>query len=154
MVFIIGFTLHMVNFVIATFIEPVLRKELAEIIARSGVSNESRRMFWMSFLLENLFRVAFVLFSLYQIMTVGSPQIAFCAQQSDALTIPAVWTFNLAMSQLLFVPSFTLWRILVNFEDGSVEKPVELEVSYQKENNIDLDEISAEDDPFNDSDKS
>ena len=154
MVFIIGFALHSMNFVIATFIEPSLRRELKEMVARSGISAESRRIFWTSFLLENIFRVVFVLFSFYQMITIGSPQIAFCAQQSDALTIPAAWTFNLAMAQLVFVPSFTLWRFLVNFEDDDAEKPVEIKIEFKRAPVESLGDISDDEDPFKDSDKS
>ena len=79
MVFLIGFLLHMINYVIATFVEPILRRELAEKIEREGISSETRRLFWTSFLLEHLFRVIFVLFSLYQLITVGSPAVVFCS---------------------------------------------------------------------------
>ena len=149
--FIIGFTLHLANFVIATFIEPSLRKEHAEKVKSKGVGSESRRIFWTSFLLENLFRVGFILFSFYQITTAGSPGVAYCANQSDALTIPAAWTMNLAMAQLVFVPSFILWRVLVNFEDDTGEKPAELETQYVKPPIADLDDVEHSDDPFMDS---
>ena len=79
MVFIIGFGLHGVNFVLATFVEPILRKELAAKIEKEGFSSDARSLFYTSFLLEHIFRVIFVLFSLFQIIKVGNPGIEYCA---------------------------------------------------------------------------
>lgn len=72
MVFIVGFSLHAVNFVTSTFVEPALRSELVYRLENRGVSNQTRNLFWTSFLLEHLFRVGFVLFSIYQIILAGN----------------------------------------------------------------------------------
>ena len=79
MVFIIGFGLHAVNFVISTFVEPILRKELQAKIEKNGLNSETRRLLLTSTLLEHILRVILILFSLYEMITAGNPGIVFCA---------------------------------------------------------------------------
>ena len=149
MVFIIGFGLHAVNFVIATFVEPILRKELQAKIEKNGFNSETRRLFYTSFLLEHILRVILVLFSLYEIITAGNPGIVFCSTQSDALAVPAAWCFNLALLQIVTVPGFTLWRWLVKFDYGKEEEAeVKLEVEYEKGPVDRLSDVASEEDAW------
>ena len=96
--YIIGFSLHLVNFVIATFVEPVLRKEMKKKVAEQGMSSEARRLINTSFILEHAFRVAFILFSFWQLVMINGPGIAYCKEKSKALEEPINWVFLLAMS--------------------------------------------------------
>ena len=96
--FIVGFSLHAVNFVIATFVEPILRAKLRKEQYETGQSSETQSLFVFGFIVEHSFRGLFVLFSLFQIMTVGSPGVKYCSTETDHLKLEAEWTMMLAIS--------------------------------------------------------
>ena len=50
---------------------------------------------------EYLFRALFVIFSLCQLVSLGSPEVTYCTIEVKALNMEADWTRNLAISQLL-----------------------------------------------------
>ena len=116
--FIIGFCLHFVSFIVSTFVEPILRATLRKDNYEVGQSSETRNLFVVGFVVEHLFRVLFILFSLYQITLLGSPGVTFCSNNLEILKDESKWTFALAISQLIQVPFFTAWRWFVKFDDG------------------------------------
>jgi len=62
--------------------------------------------------------------------------------------VPVSWTFNLAVSQLIFVPAFTLWRWLVKFDDGKDEEPIVIDIEFERGPIQNLSEISRDEEPW------
>ena len=63
--FIIGFSLLAVSFIVSTFVEPILRATLRRKVYEEGENSETRRLFVFGFVVEHLFRVLFLAFSVY-----------------------------------------------------------------------------------------
>jgi len=116
--FIIGFSLHAVSFIVSTFVEPILRATLRKKVYEEGENSETRRLFIFGFVVEHLFRVLFLAFSIYQLIILGTPGVTICSTEVNILTEEVKWTSALAISQLVQVPFFTAWRWFVKFDDG------------------------------------
>lgn len=123
--FIIGFSLHMINFIVASFIEPSLRAIYHKGVYEDGLTTEVRRVFIASELIEYIFRLLFVLFSVFQIISLGDPGVKYCTEEVKALNMEADWCLYLAMSQLISMPLFAIWRYFVKFDDGRKLKSAE-----------------------------
>ena len=107
--FIAGFVLHMINLTINTFIEPCIR-----IVALDGTRrrpNEPRFSNWymIGYASDITFRLAFVIFSIGQLILLGSDGVAKCGAKPELL-YDSNWLRSLATIQVLFVPAFVLWR--------------------------------------------
>ena len=83
--FIVGFILHLVNFILATFVEPSLRASYWEIFKKQGETAEVRRILITIETIEYIFRFLFLLFSAYQIVSLGDPGVVYCTQEVKAL---------------------------------------------------------------------
>ena len=57
-----------------------------------------------------LFRFGFLAFSVFQLALVGSDGVNHCATKKKLLGEDASWMRSLAITQLVMIPIFLLWR--------------------------------------------
>ena len=76
--FLIGFILQFINFVVTGFVEPSLRATYHRAVYEEGLTSEVRKVFIIVEMIEYIFRFLFIVFSLYQIVSLGSPGVKYC----------------------------------------------------------------------------
>ena len=117
--FLIGFSLHAINFIVAGFVEPSLRAVWFKGGREEGLTAETRSLTYKIEIIETTFRLIFIGYSLYQISALGTPAITYCTDEKNVLSMEVEWMTMLALSQLAFVPFFYIWRFLVQSADSS-----------------------------------
>ena len=120
--FITGFFLHSINFTVSTFIEPCVR--LTSLSKKSQIENDYKysNMFIVGYVSDLSFRFGFMCLSVAQLALLGSDGVEFCRKDKPILAYDAGWMSSLAIAQLLFIPTFLVWRHFAVFsKDG--DKP-------------------------------
>ena len=112
-VFMMGFALHAINFIVAGFVEPSLRAVYFKGVRDEGLTAETRSLTYKIEIIETTFRLIFVGFSLFQISSLNTSAVRYCTEEQNVLGMEVEWTTNLALSQIAFVPIFYIWRFLV-----------------------------------------
>ena len=63
--FLIGFVIHLINFVVNTYVEPIYRVRIFKLSEKHGQNTEASGLFWNIFIVDHAFRGLIVLFSFY-----------------------------------------------------------------------------------------
>lgn len=96
--FVIGFILHVINFTVCTFIEPVVRIVAFERDPSDNSGPKYSTLFLIGFSLDFLFRCGFIVFSVWQIILVSSAGVVSCMKEQETLAHDATWMKNLAIA--------------------------------------------------------
>ena len=108
--FVAGFFLHLINFTVNTFVEPCVRLISLNKEGRLEGQPKFSNWFMAGFAADAIFRASFLIFSIGQLIMVGSDGMGDCSKRMPALNYDANWLRSLATVQLLFIPSFYVWR--------------------------------------------
>ena len=114
--FVCGFILHIINFVVNTFVEPCIRLSSVDNEREPGQSRYSN-WFIVGILVDSIFRLAFLTFSIGQLFLLGSDSVAKCSADVPSLGYDANWLRSLATMQLVFVPTFFFWRYFAKLDN-------------------------------------
>ena len=68
---------------------------------------------------DAVFRASFLIFSIGQLILLGSDGMGNCTLRMPALQYDANWLRSMATVQLLFIPSFYLWRYFAVLDEKS-----------------------------------
>lgn len=116
--FVFGFILHAINLTIGTFVEPCVR--LTSLAApKDPEEPRFSNLYLVGFTSDMVFRLGFLTFSVAQLGLIGSNAVQSCTVTTPALLIDATWMQNLAVSQLVCIPVFAIWRHFATFTDGN-----------------------------------
>ena len=93
--FVCGFVLHIINFVVNTFVEPCIRLTSLDNEREPGQSRYSNWLI-VGILGDTIFRLAFLTFSMGQLFLLGSDGVARCSNDIPGLGYDANWLRSLA----------------------------------------------------------